>query len=259
MPEDFSEPRLKFIRAQHHINELIDTHREFLKVQTFKAVADFNIEPGNIVWVAYGQQTIDHREFSPMIGDVLHNLRDCLDLAMSVLMRNAGESDGGVYFPTGDSRSNFEKAIGKGLKAPKARKVPNFPLKVISKIERLEPYKGGSGYWLRTLHNLAIADKHRLLIPTVFGLDTVHITVEGKGEIPMHFWEGSVPIKDGSKLARMRASQWPEIKSNQEARMTLSVEFDGSAEELRRWSIVDGCIRLMNVTEDAFDSLADCL
>lgn len=217
------------------------------------------MEPGAIIWVARGEKVFDHREFSPIIGDALHNLRDSLDLAVSVIMRNAWEPDEGVYFPTGDSLSHFQRAIGKGPKTPKRSKVPNFPPKLIREFEWIQPYKGGNGYWLRTLHQLAIADKHRLIVPTVFGLDTVHMLVNGKGEIPMQFWEGPVPIEDGSKLARLFAAEWPELQRNQEARVTLSIEFDSSAGDLRRWPILEGLIRLMNVTEEALNALARCL
>src|SRR5580700_5300590 len=103
MREDFSGPNLKFVRAQTHIAELNDLLRRFMEVQTYKAVANFELNPGYIVWIAKGEKRFDHKEFSPIIGDVIHNLRDSLDLAISVLMRNAKLSDENVMFPTADS------------------------------------------------------------------------------------------------------------------------------------------------------------
>lgn len=253
LPIEFKGPLLKIHRAETHISDLHNLFREFMKVQVYKAIADVELEPGNIVWIAKGERRYDHEELSPIIGDAIHNLRDSLDLAVSVIMRNAGLSDEHVMFPTAGSIEAFQEAISGGSKKP------TFPPKLIAVLEsRIEPYEGGNGYWLRTLHNLAIMDKHRLLVPTVFGLDSVHIPVEG-GEMPMRFYEGVVPIEDGSQLARMPLPDWPSVKVEQEARVTLAIVFDRRSGHLAGWPIVEGLYRLKNVTEGALDALATCL
>jgi hypothetical protein len=49
-----------------------------------------------------GEKLFPPDEFAPIIGGVIHNLRGALDLAVAVIMRNAGLpfSDKNVQFPT---------------------------------------------------------------------------------------------------------------------------------------------------------------
>lgn len=258
MPEDFRGPFLKLARANTHIADLHQLLKRFIKLHAYKAVADFDLEPGWIVWVARGEGGFNHDEFGPFIGDVIHNLRDSLDLAVCVLCRNSGLSDEGVYFPTGESLDHFKNSIGKGSK-PKPAVTAKFPPKVIAILETgIEPYKHGRGYWLRTLHNLAILDKHRLIVPTLFGVSTVHMKIEG-GDVPAHFFAKPKPIKDGSKLYRISRSEWPEVKINDEAPLTLSIQFDRRSGELWHAEVIEGLIRLMNETQQALDALKSCL
>jgi|HubBroStandDraft_5_1064220.scaffolds.fasta_scaffold07255_4 hypothetical protein len=258
MPEDFRGPRLKLARANTHITDLHDLLKRFIKLHAYKAVADFDLEPGWIVWVARGQGGFNHDDFGPWISDVIHNLRDSLDLAVSVLCRNAGLCDEGIYFPTGKSLDHFKKAIGKGPK-PQPTVTTKFPPKVIAVLESwIEPYTHGHGYWLRTLHNLAILDKHRLIVPTLFGVSAVHMKIGG-GDVPAHFFNKPVPIEDGRKLYRIRRSEWPEIKVNDEAPLTLSIQFDRRSGELWHLDVIEGLYRLMNVTQEALDGLETCL
>lgn len=254
MPEDFRGPFLKYQRARTHFDDLHGLLKEFLKNQTFVAVANFDLEPGYIWWIARGMRLFRHDEFSPFIGDIIHNLRDSLDIAMSVLMRNSGESDVGVYFPTGDSIDHFHTAIGKRPNKQR-RSPPKFPPNVIDVLEtRIEPYKGGHNHWLRTLHQLAIIDKHRTIVPTYFGADIVVLP-----EIPILFPDTRVPIEDGCKLLRMPAD-WRdgEIKINQEASLVLSIEFDKGT-PLHGTSVEDGLLSLINATEEAIETLETCL
>ena len=225
-----------------------------MQLQSYKAVANFDLEPGTIVWIARGEKVFEHEQFSPIIGDAIHNLRDALDLAVSVLMRNAGLPDANVYFPTGKTFDAFQKAVSGGPKKPK------FPPKLVAVLQsRIQPYFGGHGHYIRTLHDLAIADKHRLIVPTVFGVNIVHMRVDGMGEIPIRFFGQPVPIKDGCKLARIVASEWPQIEVNQEADITFAIEFDKGTGQMFRWSVNEGLIRLMNVTKEAIEALETCL
>ena len=86
----------------------------------------------------------------------------------------------------------------------------------------------------------------------------VHMQIGG-GEVPAHFFAKPVPIENGRKLYRISASRWPEIKINEEASLTLEIQFDRRSGQLWHSQVVDGLIRLMNVTEQALSVLATCL
>jgi hypothetical protein len=224
-----------------------------MSAQSYKAVADFDSEPGYILWVARGKDLFPHDEFWPFIGDIIHNLRDALDLAISVLMRNANLSDVGVQFPTADSLSLLKKAIVRqGKKEP-------FPPKIVDVLEtRIEPYSGARGQLLRVLHNIAIRDKHRMIVPTVFGVDVVEMQSEGM-DFLMHVFGARKTIRDGSVLARVSASYFPNVQVGHEAKVTLAITFDDRSRSLQWESIEAGTRRLLYATEDAIECLETCL
>jgi len=109
--ENFRGPELKLHRAETHIIDLHDLLERFMKAQVYKVVADFERDPGYICWVIRGKELFPHDEFAPFIGDVIHNLRDALDLAVAVIMRNARESDEHVMFPSADTLNAFRAGL----------------------------------------------------------------------------------------------------------------------------------------------------
>ena len=111
---------------------------------------------------------------------------------------------------------------------------------------------------LRTLHQIAVADKHRLMVPTIFGAELIHMEREGM-KVPIRISGKREPIEDGSVLAIVPASQWPELKVGQQATVTLTVTFDDRCGGLRWKSIDDGMLRLQTVTAEAIETLETCL
>ena len=250
--EVFRGPELKLQRAETHIIELRVLVRRFVKAQVYKIVADFERDPGYICWVVHGEDLFPHDEFAPIIGDVIHNLRDALDLAVSVIMRNAQESDDNVYFPTADTPNAFKRKIARG------KRKPHFPHDLVNVLEtRIQPYKGGEGHLLHTLHKLAITDKHRMIVPTVFGTTDVAISTEGM-TLPFYTGATPLPIRDGGVFARTLASEFPQITVNQEATVTLSISFY-HADRLDVLPIDDALRWLYRVTEEAVDAMRLCL
>jgi hypothetical protein len=223
-----------------------------MELQVYRIVADLQSQPGYIVWVVRGKEVFPHDEFAPIIGDVIHNLRDALDLAVAVIMRNAGEPDEHVYFPTADAPYAFKKTIAKGSKKP------HFPQDLIDVLETtIQPYKGGDGHYLRTLHRLAIMDKHRIIVPTVFGTSAVVVSTEG---MTLPFYTGMTPlaIKDGGIFARLLVSEFPNIKVNQEADITLTIAFNDSG-PLGFLDIETALRFFFQATEDAMNAMRSCL
>lgn len=251
MPEDFRGPFLKWNRAKTHLEELRGLLHLFMERQTFVAVANLDLEPGYVWWIARGDHLFEYDGFSPIIGDVISNLHDGLEIAMSVLMRNAGERDTGIHFPTGDLFGNFQEAIGKGPKRPK--KPVRIPASVIKVLEtRIQPYNGGNGYLLRTLRDLSVMDKHRMIVPTFFGVSIVI-----RYGNPILFPDERVAIENGCKLLRVPIDRCPDVKVNEEAGLALSIEFD-SGTSLDGTAVEDGLLHLVNVTEEAFEALERC-
>jgi hypothetical protein len=251
--ENFRGPELKLNRAETHIVDLHDLLKRFMEAQTYRVVADFEREPGFICWTVRGEEVFPHDEFAPIIGDVIHNLRDALDLAVSVIMRNAGESDEHVMFPTADTPNGFGLAVAQGPKKPE------WPKDLVDVLEtRVQPYKGGNGYLLRTLHKLAILDKHRMIVPTAFGTVKVVMVVEGM-KLPFYHFPTPLRIKDGTICGRVLVSEFPHVKVNDEADLALDIAFTSVAGPLEFVSVEDALRRLYQAVEEAVDAMRVCL
>jgi hypothetical protein len=129
LTEGFRGPDLKLRRAEHHIADVNALLKDFaMDPQSYTAVADFDLSPGSICWVARGKEVLPHDEFAPVIGDAIHNMRDALDLAVSVIMRNAGKSDKNVHFPIRGSLVEFTLAL-------EEQKPPKFPQELTDVLE----------------------------------------------------------------------------------------------------------------------------
>ena len=253
MPEDFRGPDLKLQRANHHIADLHGLLKRLMDAKPYKVVADYELEPGSVCWVARGKDLFAHDEFSPIISDALHNMRDALELAVSVLVRNAGASDKRVAFPVRDLENDFEIAL------EDAAKDPNYPQDLIDVLRtRIQPYVGGNGVLLTVLHRLAIMDKHRLLVPTVFGTGTM-MTAHAGCHMILQLGPPTETIKDGSVLHRLDASAFPHFQVGQEALIALAVAFDERCGRFSGTQVEDGLRRLYLATKDAIEDLRTCL
>jgi hypothetical protein len=165
-------------------------------------------------------------------------------------MRNAGESDKGVYFPTAVSLKTFTDVI-----VPILTK-KHFPATLIDVLAtRIQPYIGGLGQILRALHDLAIMDKHRLIVPTVLATSAVVIGTEGM--ILPTFLQPAKAIKDGGVLIRLRADEFPHVKVGQEALVDLTIAFDKCG-PLKGASVGAGLRRLLVATEQGVKLLRTC-
>jgi hypothetical protein len=100
-----------------------------------------------------------------IIGDAIHNLRTAIDFAY-------GEVVGGskARFPIRDKEKKFTKAIEDG----EIDKL--FPKLARLLRNKIKPYPTGDGA-LWALHDLDIADKHKLLIPTI-GISLARAEIE---------------------------------------------------------------------------------
>jgi hypothetical protein len=104
-------------------------------------------------------------EYLPaIIGDAVHNLKCALDHAwLETMSRLVSSRDWSrTKFPVYPTRDDFESAL-KNLEVSSL--APEFSRFLVSEIK---PYGGEDGdFAIRTVHELDIRDKHRLLIPIV--------------------------------------------------------------------------------------------
>lgn len=114
---------------------------------------------GNYVHHAITVNELPPKMISPMIGDVIHNLRSSLDLLACECVRNNGGKDDEVLFPFCDDPAYLETMI-------KRRRIDRAAKPVIDLIRCLKPYKGGNAA-LRAVHDLDIQDKHTAIIPSI--------------------------------------------------------------------------------------------
>lgn len=94
-----------------------------------------------------------------LVGDAIHNLRSALDILVCDLARINGKSTKSLKFPFAESEDALKDAI------KKSNHRNRIGDKATDAIEALRPFKGGN-LLLRGLHEMDLADKHRLILPT---------------------------------------------------------------------------------------------
>ncbi len=150
----------KFDRALHHAEELATTVKEYFRKEPYKL--GFKVgEDGRPVYFVDTVEDVPPL-ISIMLGDVLHNLRCCLDhLAYQLVWVKMGAPPtdrNKLYFPICESATKYNKRKQSGD--------PFFlsaSVTAVAAVDSLKPYKGGNDplWWLHALNNI---DKHRMLI-----------------------------------------------------------------------------------------------
>jgi hypothetical protein len=151
--------RLKIERANKHIDDLQPTVRSFLDSNPYKIATKRNPETRQMIY--YLASVAPVPVVLPAIaGDILNSLRSALDhLAQQLYLvgtRGAKGYRDKTSFPISPSAKDFESGL--------ARKVEGMRQDAIDAIRALEPYNGGQGADLWTLHRLNNIDKHRLIV-----------------------------------------------------------------------------------------------
>jgi hypothetical protein len=154
----FHGARLKIERANEHINDLYLRWRDFSKTGPYSVLVENDPETGDSLLRISMDQPAPERILL-IIGDIIHNLRSALDFAMSEIeFDTVGTRDPHTSFPMRRTRNELVTAVNGGLK----KKAPKAIINHI--VDAVQPYRGGMGDPLWSLHLLDIEDKHRLLI-----------------------------------------------------------------------------------------------
>ncbi|MYZ50330.1 hypothetical protein [Propylenella binzhouense] len=100
-------------------------------------------------------------EMSPVIGDILHNLRSALDLMACDAVRLAGKSDKGTYFPFSNTAAELPEQI-------RRKNFDRAGSRAVRLLKQIRPHRNGNE-GLRALHDLSNQDKHQMVVPVAWG------------------------------------------------------------------------------------------
>lgn len=187
---DFSGPRLKAERAEHHIRHLDEIFRHFIRVNTRHLTRTDKRDP------RLPRASDLPRHTKTVLGDAVHNLRASLDHAWCELIRaNGGTPINKSYFPFHKDRQAAKGSI-KGHEPFGA--VPSVAV-ITTILDDIQPYEGGKGN-LYGLHVLDRTDKHSGLIPALrlMRVGTMHVHNES-GELAQIWNDLTIISPDGYK------------------------------------------------------------
>lgn len=150
----------KFDRARHHADELVAAVKNYIGKEPYK----LGFKVGEDGRPAYFVETVENVPtlIPTTVGDVLHNLRCCLDhLAYQLVWVSTGApptDPNRLYFPICESATKYDKRKQSGDLF-----FASAGVAAVAAVDSLKPYKGGNDplWWLHALNNV---DKHRMLI-----------------------------------------------------------------------------------------------
>lgn len=157
--------RVKIERANKHIADLEPAIARFWQTNPYKVMG--YIDPQT----RPTYQVTDTQPIDPAIaaiaGDVIQNLRTSLDYMACALWRRTNTGDCKIYFPIAEDAAKY---VAEAL-----RKIKGMGQDAVDAISGIEPYGGGKGEALWSLHSLSIIDKHRLPLTVAGGNLGVHM------------------------------------------------------------------------------------
>ena len=183
--------RRKIERADKHINDLEAELCRFFDSKPYKVATKRDPQTRRLIYYLDSVAGIPF-SFGAITGDILNNLRSSLDhLAQQLYLVGTGKSEfrDQTSFPISRSAKDFKSGI--------ANKVEGMRKDAIDAICALEPYKGGNGADLWTLHRLNNVDKHRLIVTVGANYSSVdigpHIASMMQATRP-EGWTGDFPV-----------------------------------------------------------------
>lgn len=160
--------RAKSERAEKHVRELEAELRAFLDSRPYVVGAKREPRTGQLVY--YVVSVRETPVTIPLIiGDVLQCLRSSLDHLAYQLLLVAGRppDDPDVRFPVGRHLQAYQSQRG--------RMAGRIRQDAIDAIDAVEPYAGGKGALLWTLHDLNNVDKHRTILTAGAALESADL------------------------------------------------------------------------------------
>ena len=156
--------RTKRARAQHHFDDLQAEVEPFFQNYEYDTEVVSDPSRNRYFIRLLNPAPIPDAEWAAIIGDCVHNLRSVFDYIAWELAGSV-PADTRTQFPIYDQPQDFVDN--------RARRIGRLPQQAQDFIERMQPYHATAHrrditrHFLRALHMLDIADKHKLLTPTI--------------------------------------------------------------------------------------------
>jgi len=166
---------LKIERAKTHVHNLDALIGKFGQQNPYRLVGNLDPNTGDSIF-RFAKVAPLPSDIPLIVGDAIHNLRSALDhIAWALFERYKTDPKvkrREVFFPVWQSKQVCEAEL--------ARKVKMFGQKAVDAIAKAHPYKGGN-QTLWYLHELNLADKHRLIVAIVAqaGMDITPFVEDG--------------------------------------------------------------------------------
>ena len=210
-------PRLKIQRAKKHLDDLENLLGAFVERKPYSILVER--DASREYWVPRIKEDIP-QEASLILGDLVHNLHSALDLLIVGIVKPAENQMRTVQFPFASDLNDLQKQII-------ARHIDRAGNAVVAAIHKIAPYRGeGGNVWLSGLHQLDIADKHRLIIPVVGATRISGRLTNATGlnwDLSDEKWS---PLTDGVPV--MRLPHTDNLKEGDEIDATFSIDFGKS-------------------------------
>lgn len=163
----FRASRIKIDRAKENLNRLELEFNQFSKTKPYELRHEHDINTKELLLVYYPKADIP-TNWLAIIGDILFNLRSCLDLAVYELTElEQGKPLDKTEFPVFENKDLFcQRKNGVPVHRSGLYKIRGLRQKTIEVIENLQPYnirRVGKEPILSILHEMNIVDKHRKL------------------------------------------------------------------------------------------------
>lgn len=209
----FYGPQLKVKRAHTHICELKDKVATFCSKNPYQLVIER--ESTQYKWVVRAKEE-SPEDFPLIIGDAIHNLRSALDLLACDLVSLNNGNIKNVYFPFCKAGTELEDTI-------KHRHLDRAAQDLVDIIRSLKPYSGGNNL-LRAIHDLDIADKHQMIIPSVASVEVTDLKLYRNNSMIASIQGMSlIGVKDGTIF--MITPPIDNIPIGQEFNITFNIVF----------------------------------
>jgi len=243
----FRDAKLKIIWANEHITHMNALIGRFVQTDFCSLSVEEDPNTGDNR-LKFGLREPIPPVIALHIGDSIHNLRASLDYVQWEICGRANlRQDRHTRFAVSESREKLIATVNGGSVKTSLPQLAGFIIDVI------QPYQGGKGDPLYTLHHLDIADKHRLLVPvlSVVALNGVNaIDENGNRLIDCSFSVTGGP----GQMTFIRSPRKIHIKSYGKA--TFDVLFGDGEEVVRSQPVFPTLVQLSQFVSGVVDQLA---
>jgi hypothetical protein len=217
--------RVKIARAKKHLEELDRAVNGFLKLNPYEIYNEFDPRTGEEIW-RIKVSIPPPVELGGIVGDIVHNLRSALDLAIcQLVLINGGKVSNSTEFPIFTDRTKYQ-AKGRD----KVKGVSPAALKIIDYLQPCNQPYPPEDHMFYVLHRLDMADKHRLITPVTSAVmgDDSQINISNAVLYGMPQARGVNPVENGAEFLRLKhISKKPNTQIEPRLKFELVFDKDG--------------------------------